>query len=372
MKILISGGHLTPALAVIDYIQAHHPEDEVVFVGRLYSQDKLKQQSQEYNEITKRNIEFVTFSGPRLRSPQVIDRARYVSTMLPSIWRAIQVVKDVNPDVYLSFGSYVAVPFAIAAAIHKVPIVTHEQTRAVGEATKFIARFAQKIAISHESSRPYLPSSKVVVTGNPIRTQLFKKQSRPEWIKAEPKKPVLFITGGNQGSEILNTIVQQSLRQLVKQWFVIHQCGGATSHRNYLRELEQTQGNLPQTVRGDYVAKEWVSESELGWIYQNATAVVARSGANTTQELAAMQLPAILIPLPFAHYDEQTLNAKWLSEGGGAILLPQKELNPETLVAQTQKVGRYSKSMRQKLKQFAVLRDGSEKVYQLLRSVARH
>lgn len=371
MKILISGGHLTPALAVIDYILDHHPQDEIVFVGRLYSQDKLKQQSQEYAEITKRNIEFVPFFGQRLRSPLLVDRIKYIVTMLPSIWRAINILKTVNPDVYLTFGSYVAVPLSVAAYIHKVPIVTHEQTRAVGEATKFIARLAKKVAISHDSSKQYLRSTKTVLTGNPIRSQLFKKQARPEWMSSTQRKPLLFITGGNQGSEILNTTVQQALRHLVKHWHVIHQCGGATSRRNYLSELMQSKNTLPQTIRNDYEVREWISEKELAWIYQNVTAVVARSGANTTQELAALQIPSILIPLPFAHYDEQTLNARWLSETGGAILLPQKELNPETLVEQAQKVGKYSKSMKLKLKQLSIARDGAEKLYQLTKSVAR-
>lgn len=371
MKILISGGHLTPALSVIDYILEQHPQDEIVFVGRLYSQDKLKQQSQEHAEITKRNIPFIPFFGQRLRSPLLLDRIKYSLTMLPTVMRAIGIVKTINPDVYLSFGSYVAVPIAMAAYIHKVPIVTHEQTRAIGEANKFIAKIAKKVAISHASSKNYLHSDKTELTGNPIRSQLFKTQPRPEWLSTTHHKPVLFITGGNQGSEILNTTVQQSLRHLVKQWHVIHQCGGATNRRNYLTELTQAKNSLPHTMRTDYEVREWINEKELAWIYQNSTAVVARSGANTTQELAALQIPSILIPLPFAHYDEQTLNARWLSETGGAILLPQKELNPKTLVTQAQKVGKYSKSMRLKLKNLSIPRDGAEKLYNLTKSVAR-
>ncbi len=369
MKILISGGHLTPALAFIEYIQDKHPETKVTFVGRLYSQDKLKQKSQEHEEVTRRGVAFVPFFAPRMNPANLLDRGLFVFRLSASIVKAMMILLHQRPDVLVSFGSYVAVPLAIGSSILRIPIVTHEQTRTVGEATKFIARFAKVVAISHASSQSQLTGRKVVLTGNPLRRQLFAAQPRPEWAPPTSEKPLLYITGGNQGSEMVNLMVQQTLRSLVKHWQIIHQCGGATAKRNYLKELLKAKSLLPQAVQADYCVKEWVNESELSWTYNRATAVIARSGANTVQELAALQIPAILIPLPFAHHDEQTLNAKYLADTGGAILLPQKDLSPQSLLATTEKVRKFSRSMKNKLKVLSVSLDADAKLYQVVANV---
>ncbi len=369
MKILISGGHLTPALAFIEHVQTAHSGNQIVFAGRVYSQDTNKQLSQEKEEVLKKHVEFLSFSAPRANAFSMVDRLLYPLRLVVSVVMAMKLLLQEKPDVFLSFGSYVAVPLAIASFCLRVPVVTHEQTKTVGEATRFMVSLAKKVAVTYDSSLDKLPPAKSVLTGNPLRPVLFIQASRPEWIQSLPEKPILYITGGNQGSEIINTIVQQSLKPLVKQWFVIHQCGAATEKRNYLTELLNSRSHLPQTLQADYVVKEWISESELSWIYHKASVVIARSGANTVQELAALAIPAVLIPLPFAHHDEQHLNAKYLADIGGAVILPQKDLSPTSLIESATKVQRLGRSMKLKLKSLPINLDGAEKLYQVVKSV---
>lgn len=371
MKILISGGHLTPALAFIEYVKAEHPDVELVFAGRTFSQDRLKQKSQEMDEVKRRDVRFITVSAPRLNTGSVVDKGLSLLQLAAAFFRSLLLILKERPTVFLSFGSYLAVPLAAACAVLRVPIVTHEQTRAVGESTKFVAKLAKALALTHSSSLDYINHRKVVITGNPLRPALFKTQPQPAWISRTPGKPLLYITGGNQGSEVINTTIQQVLKTLVKHWQVIHQCGAATTKRNYLQEARKAKSSLPQTLQDEYVVKEWISEEELGWIYHQASAVIARAGANTVLELAALGVPSILIPLPFAHYDEQTLNARFLADQGGAILLSQKELMAESLLTALAKVKRHTRSMKTKLKQVAVPTDGSAKLYQLLVEVIR-
>ncbi len=371
MKILISGGHLTPALAFIEYVQKHYPEVELVFAGRTFSQDRLKQKSQEMDEVKRRNVRFLTIAAPRLNTGSIWERIMGVAQMVVALFRAIIIVTQERPTIFLSFGSYLAVPLAAACALLRVPIVTHEQTRAIGESTKIVSRLAQAVALSHESSREYFSHKRVVVTGNPLRQRLLMSQPQPAWISRNSEKPLLYITGGNQGSEVINTTIQQILKSLVKQWQIIHQCGAATTKRNYLQELRKAKSQLPQTHQNEYVVKEWMSEEELGWIYEHTSVVIARAGANTILELAALGVPSILVPLPFAHYDEQTLNARFLADRGGAILLPQKELTPDSLLAALAKAKRHTRSMKAKLKEVAVPTDGSARLYQLLVEVVR-
>lgn len=369
MKIIIPGGHLTPALAFIDYVKAHHPDDELVFCGRLYSQDRLKQKSQEKNEVSKRDIPFVVFSAPRWDHASLVAKMLYPFLLIGAFFQAATILWREKPSVILSFGGYLAIPLVMAAVLLGIPVVTHEQTRTIGLANTFIARLAKKIALSYPESAAGLPLTKVVVTGNPLRLALFSSQPRPSWLSTKSEKPIVYITGGNQGSEIINVTVQQSLKVLTKDWLIIHQCGNPTQNRHYRQELEQARLRLPVSLQPNYVAREWLSEEEVGWVYQHATAVVSRAGANTVLELAAHRLPSILIPLPFAHGDEQTINARYLADKGGAIVLTQKELNSDSLPASLAQLFKFRRSMKTKLNELVVQSDAPAKLYQVVSSV---
>ena len=108
---------------------------------------------------------------------------------------------------------------------------------------------------------------------------------------------------------MINRTVSFSVEQLLKKFIVVHQCGG-TSTNHYLEELNDVREKLPKELQKRYFIRQWVSEEEVAWIFQHAELVVSRSGANTVQEIVYNKVPAIFIPLPFAHNDEQTKNAK--------------------------------------------------------------
>lgn len=369
MKLVISGGHLTPALALIDYIQAKHPETEIVFVGRRLSQDKLNQVSHEAQEAEQRGLTFVELKAPRMNRDVPLNLVLNTPAFTAATYKALGILLKYKPDIFLSFGGYLALPLAIASHMLRIPIVTHEQTRTAGLANQLIGKLAKKIAVSDTSSTKYFDAKKVVVTGNPLRTVLFETQKRPTWLKSTPNRPLLYITGGNQGSEIINSITQQSLRPLLSQWFVVHQCGNPTSQRNYKVELEQSVQRLSPNLRNNYVVREWVSDTELGWLYQHASVVISRAGANTVAELIAHHLPSILIPLPFARHDEQALNAQYMAELGGAEVLNQKDLNSESLLKKLSLVKKYHATMTHHLENVPPPTDASEKLYDVLSMV---
>lgn len=373
MKVLLSGGHLTPALALIDYLQAEEPKVEVVFAGRLYSQDKLKQQAQEHSELAKRQIPFVPFVAPRF------DRAnpwfllplmglRVAAAIVRACWLMIRI----RPSVFVSFGGYLAVPLAIAAWLFGVPVITHEQTQAPGQANRIIGRVAKRIAVGFAEAANYFPAHKTVVTGNPIRPELLvSKPARPSWLAVRlPAKPLLYITGGNQGSQIINDVVGQILPQLTKQWVVVHQCGGRTATTDYRSELAQAQERLSPAQQQAYYVQEWVTTADLAWLYRQAHGVISRSGANTVTELATLAIPSILIPLPFAYAQEQQKNAEWLAADKGALILPQREFTPSSLLAAVQQLKRQRLSMKSALKHVALPTDASHQLWQLVKATA--
>ncbi len=371
MKILITGGHLTPALAFIDFIKKNYSKDEVIFIGRTHTRNKSKQESREKQETSKKGVKFIPFASTKLSKNNFFEKLIITPALFSSTLKSIVILGKTKPNVLVSFGGYLAVPVAFAAWIMRVPIVTHEQTRTAGIANKLIAKLADKVAISYEDSINYFPKNRTFLTGNLIRKNiLIKNSKKPEWIKKLSKNPLLYITGGSQGSEIINHTVAQAINFLTKDWTVIHQCGNSTKTRNYKNELNKIKNNLPLNNRNNYYIKEWLTEEELSWVYSNTKAIVSRAGANTTEEIATRGIPSILIPLPFSHNDEQLKNAQALSNKSQAILLEQKFLNPNTLLESIALVNKYNRKFSRNLEMFTKSKDSEKKLYDLVKKVA--
>jgi len=372
MKILLSGGHLTPALAVIDYAQKNFPADTFVFAGRLYSQPSVKQRSWEKEEVTKRGVKFISFASPKFEVP-VWGLPFLVIKEIWATFTAIQLINAEHPDVYLSFGGYLAVPLAVAAKLLHIPVVTHEQTRVAGAANQWLGKFADKIAVSFPESAAAFPAAKTVITGNPLREAL--QQTRPiapPWIPSPlPNKPLLYITGGNQGSQFINVLIQDVLPEIMKSWWVIHQCGNPTNLMHYRKCLEKVKKTLPEDQQSQYIIKEWITEEELNWIYRHADGVFARSGANTVFEVMTIGIPAIFIPLANARLDEQRLNAEAMVDAHAALLLLQKDASPATLLETLRTFKKKLRSLRRnaELLQDTLPADPVGNLYQLLQQL---
>lgn len=337
MKILITGGHLTPALALMEYLQEKQPSTEIVFVGRPYSQESSVQKSQEETEVTQLGAMFVPLTAPRLERDQQKNIFSKVTPFVKSTLTAISILRKQRPDCYLSFGGYLATPVAIAAWICRIPIITHEQTHSLGLANKLIARIATRIALSHQSSETFLSpklKKKSVVIGNLLRPSLWQEVTAPTWLPEKNSLPILFITGGNQGSQMINQTVGRALPQLTKNWLVIHQCGAATSELNYEQYLQTLANQLPATQKRRYFVKPWITAHQLAWIYQHTSLVISRAGANTIDEISAFNIPAIIIPLPFAYQQEQNSNAQALklSKPTQTKVIQQKDCTAATLI----------------------------------------
>ncbi|MDQ3008543.1 MAG: glycosyltransferase [bacterium] len=372
MKILITGGHLTPALATIEYIRQHHPADKVIFFGREFSQPALKQISQEKKSIELLEVPFVNFSAPKFGNTTLVERLLLPFTLGSAILKAWLLLGKYKPTIFLSFGGYLAVPVAFACKLRRIPIVTHEQTTVLGKANQAIASIANAVAVSFPGQYP-ISDKKIVVTGNPVRSSLLNSHVvMPSWLKLTPTQqlPLLYVTGGNQGSQTINGVVAQMLPELLKEWVVIHQVGNAHARQNYRKDLERTKSKLSKELQPRYYIKEWVNEAELTWIYHHATAAISRAGANTVQELGIAKLPAILIPLPFALQDEQLLNARLLADSGGALVIHQKDFSSAVAFSSLQKIKRYQRSMRQKLTTLSFTAEGAHKLYALVQEIS--
>lgn len=372
MKILITGGHLTPALAVMDHALSQAKPPSIVFVGREFARVKDKQPSHERLEVEQRNVRFIPIHTGKFQGSHFVAKFLSLLRFFPAFFSATKILINEKPDVILSFGSYVAVPIAIAGWILRIPVVTHEQTRVAGISNKIISQFSQKVLLSYKESKQYFSSSKTQVTGNPMRSSLLKTSpTKPEWFTTTSNKPIVYVTGGSQGSEILNTTMQRALPRLVREWTVIHQCGVRSKARNYLHELETVKNTLPARSRNRYIVREWLSEEELSWVYANAQVCIARSGANTVQEIGVHRIPSIFVPLPFSHHNEQLENARTLADVHGALIIPQKDLTETTLLTALSTIKANYASMKSELKKIAYPKEPAQRIYSILKTVTK-
>ncbi len=335
MKILIPGGHLTPALGLIDWLNNNQPDTEIVFAGRIYSQENLKQPAVEAYEVNKRKVPFIPVKTVKLGWSGFFSWLIKPFFFIISFVKALRIIQQEKPDVIMSFGGYVAVPFVLAGKIKGVPSLAHEGTMVVGLANKIIFKFAAKVAYSYPDLANFnleKIKNKAVLTGTPLRSVLKTPQqaAKPNWLPFELNDKLLLVMGGNQGSKTINDFVAQHLHWLTKRYIVIHQCGRANKLYNYQQELSSAANG--QGINPDrYFILPWIDAADLAWLYQHAFLALSRAGINTIEELIHYTLPSILVPLPHAHFAEQQRNAEFAAKHKAGVMLLQKDLTLDNL-----------------------------------------
>ncbi|MBI4058703.1 undecaprenyldiphospho-muramoylpentapeptide beta-N-acetylglucosaminyltransferase [Candidatus Microgenomates bacterium] len=317
--LLITGGHVTPALAVIEEVKKNY-DWEIVWVGRKFAMEGETISSLEYEIIPQLGIPFYNLETARLQR-------KFTKWTIPALLRlpkgmvqAFWLLWQIKPRVILSFGGYISVPMVFAGWLLRIPIILHEQTAASGLANRTSAQFANHIAISYQSSFIDFPHHKAIVTGNPVRRSILRMK------RHLTHPPAIFITGGSQGSRTINYAVNEILTKLIGKFTVFHQTGYADYEK-----LEVRQKRLDENQKEKYHIFPVVDPNRLAEILGKSSLVIGRSGANTVTEIAAIGIPAIFIPLPYSERGEQEKNAKMLADINLARIISQNELTGKLL-----------------------------------------
>ncbi len=323
-RIVITGGHHNSALAVAKELVNREIAD-VTWYGHKHTMLGDKEDSAEYKEVSQSGIKFrEIIAGKVYKTFNPIHWMRIPFGFIQGFW---YLLID-RPKLVFSFGGYLAAPVVLAAWMQGIPVVTHEQTTVVGLANKFIALFADEIFITWPQSKKYFEGSVVKITGLPLRKELFKYNEEHKYFKE--KLPVLYITGGKQGSHVINQTVAKALPELLKHFNIIHQCG-RHSHFNDYEMLSSIKKELPKKLQQRYLIYDYVYLDEIGQVFYEADIVVGRAGGHTVYEIAALGKPALFIPIPWVSHNEQYKNARVLVNEGAASILPENRLNPTTL-----------------------------------------
>lgn len=310
-----------PACTIAEALREKTKEIELIYVG-------TKGQVEE-SAAARYNISFYPIKTGKLRRYFSIKNFTDLFRITAGFFQSLRIINKFKPDILFSTGGFVSVPPVIAASIKKIPIVIHEQTIEVGLANRIASKFAKRIALSFEESTKYFDESKVTVTGQPIRKELFSG-NREECYKSlelNSELPLIYFTGGGLGCHILNETATEIIEPLLERANIVFQTGNSPHNSDYEEILEFSKGIKS---RGKLVVFDFV-KSELSDILAACDLAVARSGAGTVSEFRALKIPAIFIPLAIATKNEQFKNAMSLCKRKTALIIEEKNLTAETL-----------------------------------------
>ena len=306
-----TGGHVFPGLAVADLLKSRGWN--VVWMGNP--------DGMEAKLVPSRGYEMAWMRFGALRGKGLLRKLLLPLALLSGFWQALREIRRIKPDVVLGMGGYISFPGGMMAVLLGYPLVVHEQNSIAGLANRVLSKLASRIVCGFPEA---LPKGEWV--GNPVRPEIagmaepavrFAERAADETLPFH-----LLVLGGSLGAAAINEMVPQGLGLLPAEERpqVVHQAGA--KHLEQLLHNYKTAG-----VQAHCVA----FIDDMAGAYEWADLVLCRAGALTIAELAAAGVASILVPFPYAVDDHQTSNAKFLSSAGGAFLLPQNEMTPESI-----------------------------------------
>jgi len=305
-----TGGHLYPGLAVARALLARRPDARVSFAGTA--------RGLEARVVPPEGFDLDMIRSVGIKGKSLIARLRGASILPISFLDALRVVTRRKPHVVVGVGGFSSGPIVMMAALRGVPTMVLEQNAIPGLTNRWLAPFVRAAAVTYDSTLTYF-RGRGFVAGNPVRPEFL--QSRSERHAAD-QSPRVLILGGSQGAHAVNVAMVATAPELVRRCprlEILHQTG--TRDLEMVRDAYRTAG-LPARAEPflDYVADEM----------SRADVVVTRAGATTLAELAALGVPAVLVPFPAAADDHQRHNAMALVQQGAAVLVEEKTLATES------------------------------------------
>jgi UDP-N-acetylglucosamine--N-acetylmuramyl-(pentapeptide) pyrophosphoryl-undecaprenol N-acetylglucosamine transferase len=300
-----TGGHVIPALAIAQELKSRLAA-EVIFIG------------------TSRGIEtrLVPISGFELKLIEVgalnrvslATRLKTATALPKAILASSRILSEFKPDVVIGVGGYASGPAMLAAGLRRIPTLIFEPNVVPGFANRIVAPLATAAAVHFEETCRYF--RKCTVTGVPVRQKFFEIQARQM-----TDRPSLLLFGGSQGSHILNSVLRDSLKELASRvpgLHIVHQTG------------EKEYESVAKAYLDAGISAE-ISPfiDNMSSAFANADLLVCRSGASTVAEVTAAGKPALFVPFAGAADNHQFKNAELLARNNAAVLIEEKDLNPE-------------------------------------------
>ena len=297
-----SAGHVIPNVAIIESLDGI---TENYYIGTDGIESKI---------CAENNIKFYKCDAVKFVRGKILCNITLPFKLLKSISKAGEIIDDIKPDLVFCKGGYACVPPAIAAKKRNIPVITHESDVSAGLANKFIAKKCTKVLTTFPSTARKFRTG--ICTGSPMRQKLFgrnKAEAREHY--GLDMRPTVLVLGGGSGSKIINENLRKIAAKICKSYNILHLCG---------------RGNALDT--NIYGYKQIEFESDMGLAYACADFAVSRCGSNAANELIALKIPTLFIPLQNKRTrGDQVKNAELFRDAGLCRVLYESELTPATL-----------------------------------------
>ena len=307
-----TAGHVTPNIALLPSLR--EAGFDINYIGSYKGIEKQLMEAE--------GIKYYGISSGKLRRYMSLQNLTDPARIFHGIGQARRLLKKLKPTLVFSKGGFVSVPVVIAAEKLNIPVIIHESDMTPGLANKIAMRFASKICCNFPETIKYLPEGKAVLSGSPIRQELFtgSREKGFKFCKFTEDLPVILVVGGSTGALKLNEAIKEILPVLVDNFNVVHLCG---------------KGKADESLNSNknYIQFEYVNE-EMKDLLALSDIVISRAGANAICELLALNKPNILIPLSAnASRGDQILNAKSFKEHNYSMVLDEDTMTSKELLS---------------------------------------
>ena len=316
MRVIISaggtGGHIYPALAIINKIKQMEPNSEFLYIG---THNRMEKDIVPKKGIPFKSIEMYGFSKKLLRN------LKTVKCLFKAFKECRKIIKEFNPDIVIGVGGYVTVPVIVSAKKLGYKTFLHEQNSLPGKSNKYLSKYCDLIGVSFESSINLFPKNKAVLTGNPCSEDAL---NAPVLLKStlglSSNKKLVLIVMGSLGAGRVSKYLEKELNNFSDKDYEVLFVTGKNSYDEVMKF------NYPKNV------KIIPFYEGLTSVMKKTDVMVSRAGASTLSEIIALEVPSILIPSPFVANNHQYLNALDLVNNNSALMIEEKNLTDGILV----------------------------------------
>jgi UDP-N-acetylglucosamine--N-acetylmuramyl-(pentapeptide) pyrophosphoryl-undecaprenol N-acetylglucosamine transferase len=343
-----TGGHLYPAIALIEHIKKNYPETSIAFIGSEKGPGKRL--------IPGMGIEFFTvrargLAGERRILKKLTAYILFFIDLMPGFITSFRILRKKKIEIILGMGGYICAPVIMAAIFKRIPFALHEQNFIPGRLNRLFSGRAKYFFTSFKDTEKYISgkNKNIVFSGNPVRESVKKSRNLApcyeKWGLCSGRFTITVL-GGSQGAEKINSVIIKLYDFIRNDPLVqILLIAGTRFYGNIIEEVKKIQEDEDRAI-----LKIFPYVDEIEQIYRITDLIIARAGASTVSETAAAGIPSILIPYPFAIDNHQFYNARYLEERGEAVLIDEKQLSPGLLAEKIRKIRADDMKLNKKIK----------------------
>ena len=336
-----TGGHIFPAIAVAQAIQAIHPDAAILFVGASGKMEMEKVPQAGYD------IKGLTIAG--LNRSNMFKNITLPFKLIKSFFQVRSIFNSFKPNAVFGVGGYSSFPVLKFAQSKGIPTFIHESNAFAGKSNIWLGKNATKIFTGTQGMDKFFPSDKIILTGNPVRknisSSIYTKETAMMQFGLLPDKQTVLIVGGSLGANSINDVIMQNLKHFNELGIQLIWQTGKSQSAKYL--------NAAKSFSNVYVNSFL---NDMSAAYMAADMVVSRAGAMSVAEIAITGKPCVFVPYPFAAEDHQTFNAKTLVDDGAAFMVKDAMVKDALVPLITDAINQPSilDNMQKKIKAFAI------------------